>query len=788
MGLTFQFGCFAVLIRVGQLMARLPIQQRRNLCEDPQQKPLRTNHRNIVTQLLVWRYPGLLLLIQGVSDLSAAVLSMADQSMFEMLNEQPALVAVILSFVIEDTKGLAMLRTVSKAWNKTVIPYCLEGRRLLKICAPPRHKFVEGLVTFGETAYAGRVYSIVNQDSFQFLMDTTGTSEIPDPTLATTKMVFLQNRKYTRPDELYEIPKQETYSFLEKDAEKFSKYCSTLKNTTSWDEFEQTAEMAFNEGFFLSVEDLEKAKSEGAKIDLQKSRGSRFLPMLLTVEVPLNQYTPIQAGSATIVLLPARVNKVDVVPTYGRGSTPPSLHPFLEFRDQPSIGKEGDDSFVYPTFAGYNPVSNEHSGTVSCDVPLALHMRDGLQNLLWELEYTDSYLPLTDLWRKCQEQPVREGVAIADGLVPQDLHEQLMKNIDDFNEKQIVDYHPHSNNIVRDIVHPALYSYVKGVSPLLKTEHEIAALSHDPSVPEGDRVELRSRDYWGRNYEASAKYQWLPTYYAIDRDGSCTICDYINNLVPRNSETEPLYGSLAQLFSQALPLIESVYGYCRVIKDEEYLRMDEDEEMDYDDDPPRPIDEKPVSLRGKEVQVVTKIVDYELGPGETYEGVWHVEGMSHEEIVATAIYFIDRDEEIEGGDILFKRAFHKQEAEFIFSSVEQVRPRETEDIIHQGLLPLGTVETRKGRLVVFPNSHVHKVSEIKNTATDGGKKKRRIIVFFLINPERRIVSTREVPVQQEHAGGTMKREDALEHRLELMKERKYTKQDWNVREIELCEH
>jgi len=54
--------------------------------------------------------------------------------------------------------------------------------------------------------------------------------------------------------------------------------------------------------------------------------------------------------------------------------------------------------------------------------------------------------------------------------------------------------------------------------------------------------------------------------------------------------------------------------------------------------------------------VAAKIVDYELGPGETYEGVWHLEGMSlHEEIVATAIYFIDRDETIERGEILSSR-------------------------------------------------------------------------------------------------------------------------------------
>mmetsp|Transcript_42564 Transcript_42564/g.102958 ORF Transcript_42564/g.102958 Transcript_42564/m.102958 type:complete len:712 (+) Transcript_42564:65-2200(+) len=708
-------------------------------------------------------------------------------SMFEMLNEQSALVAEILSFLIEDTKGLAMMRTVSKTWNKTVIPHCLRSKHFLKTCATPKHQFLEELVTFGESSYAGRVYSLNNEDSFEFLLRNTESADSNDAWLPKNRIMFLRNYKYSRPDDTFDVPKQENYSFLENSAEEFSRFCSILQATKSWDEFKTTSENAYNEGFFLSVEDLEKAKSEGAKIDLQKGRGSRFLPVILTVKLPLDQYTPSQAGSATIVLLKARVNKVDVVPKYGSGNVP-SLHPFLEFRDLASIAKEGDESYVYPTFAGYNPVPND-DGTMSCQVPLALHLRDGLQDLLWDLDRTDSYLPIEDLWRKCQEQAVREGVAIADGFVPQNLHDKLMKDIDDFNAKQIVDYHPHSNDIVRDIVHPALYSYVSGVSPLSKSEAEISALSQDPNVAEEDRMELDARDYWGRVYEASAKYQWLPTYFRIGNDGSCTICDYINNLVPRN-ENEALYGSLAQLFSQALPLIESVYGYCRVIKEEQYIRMDDDSEMSYDSVEPESMDEKPVSLRGKEVQVVTKIVDYELEPGETYEGVWHVEGMSHEEIVATAIYFIDRDEEIEGGDILFKRAFHKQEAMYIFSHVDQVRPREMEDIIDEGLMPLGTVETRQGRLVVFPNSHVHKVSQIKNMSTEEGgeKKKRRIVVFFLINPERRIASTREVAVQQEHAGGTMKRGDALEHRVALMKERKYTKQDWNVRDIELCEH
>jgi hypothetical protein len=44
-------------------------------------------------------------------------------------------------------------------------------------------------------------------------------------------------------------------------------------------------------------------------------------------------------------------------------------------------------------------------------------------------------------------------------------------------------------------------------------------------------------------------------------------------------EYEDLYTSLAQLFSHALPLLESVYSYCRVVK-EHHLR-DHQEEMEY---------------------------------------------------------------------------------------------------------------------------------------------------------------------------------------------------------------
>ena len=55
-----------------------------------------------------------------------------------------------------------------------------------------------------------------------------------------------------------------------------------------------------------------------------------------------------------------------------------------------------------------------------------------------------------------------------------------------------------------------------------------------------------------------------------------------------------------------------------------------------------------------------------LGTGESYEGAWHVEGMSHEEIVATVDFILDRDEELVDGDIEFKRAFLEKEADVFF--------------------------------------------------------------------------------------------------------------------------
>lgn len=236
------------------------------------------------------------------------------------------------------------------------------------------------------------------------------------------------------------------------------------------------------------------------------------------------------------------------------------------------------------------------------------------------------------------------------------------------------------------------------------------------------------------------------------------------------------------------------------------VRHKDDDEQDYaqcDLGDPKPLHMNFINLRGQKLQVIPKIVDYELTPQhDSYEGVWHVEGMSHEEIVLTCLYILDRDNTIEGGEIQYKRAFLMDEVNYIWLNIHrQFRPEFFDTLlVDQELCPLGTVATPRGRLLVFPNSHIHRVKAMKiarqhqeKEQSNYGKDtangaKRRIVVFFVVNPQRRIVSTREVAPQQLHSGGSLQHEEALEHRLALMTERKFHKQDWNVRHVELCEH
>jgi hypothetical protein len=423
----------------------------------------------------------------------------------------------------------------------------------------------------------------------------------------------------------------------------------------------------------------------------------------------------------------------------------------------------GDTVHVFTLYIGEPPEVEEAGSVVTAWV------ED------YEVDVTTSK-GLSELWERYQAihaVNAIEGVLVSDGACELELTEKLMAGIDGVIAAQSVpDYHPNSKDIVLDIVHPSLFPFVRGVSRVVGEEAELAR-----AYPSG--VETKTSDLWGRPYEDS-KFQWLPSIFAVAEDGSVSIKTYINNL-DRTVHGE-LYKSLALLFSKFVPMFEKVLAYVRAIK---FHRSNEDESDGDISDIPRKYepDFAASSLRGRQLKVITKIVQYGLQRGDVYDGAWHVEGMSHEQIVMTGLYILDRDENVGGGELLFKRAFLDYEASAIFMEVPQCRPQAVEGLISDGLRPIGTVHTPKGRMIVFPNSHVHKLNKMASLSHELAT--RRIIVFWVVNPDcEDMVTTAGVPAQQ----GTMAREDALRYRLELMEERRLRKQDWNVREIELCEH
>jgi Protein of unknown function (DUF4246) len=255
-----------------------------------------------------------------------------------------------------------------------------------------------------------------------------------------------------------------------------------------------------------------------------------------------------------------------------------------------------------------------------------------------------------------------------------------------------VDYHPNSDNIVRDILHPSLYVYVKDQSPLRKDLNDV-----EPCVFPNATVlaQQTGKDFWGRLYEAS-QYQWMPAYFSISPSAS-VIEDYINNLSLRHDPVhESLYQGLANLFEHCLPLIESVFAYVLAAR----IRLDDNQlgpfpgclEHCYN-----PLLLEPCSLRGTKIQVITKVVDYELKPSQSHSSVWHVEGMSHEEIMLTALYIADRDESIKGGALSFKRVFFADEVSNIGFAIAQCRPPAVEkEITEDGLNPLGVWTHTRG--------------------------------------------------------------------------------------------
>ncbi|KAF2724219.1 hypothetical protein K431DRAFT_218256 [Polychaeton citri CBS 116435] len=294
----------------------------------------------------------------------------------------------------------------------------------------------------------------------------------------------------------------------------------------------------------------------------------------------------------------------------------------------------------------------------------------------------------------------------------------------------------------------------------------------------------------------SRNFQWLPCDVSFQDNDSVRIKSYINNLHPQKHQD--LYRVLETIIASAVPMWNATiasterdrpsnridtYNYEFESQrpegwgEDEWLRSIGEyarEELDYtwaeENDipflPPEPRKysarigqntdhshpHMPLDLREHfredGLQIIVKLANIHLTSEkpEYSGGSWHIEGQLNEHIVATALYYYDSD------NVTDSHLAFRELTDFVGLEYQQSRFRHIEefyDIEEDGpkIQELGSVLTRQGRLLTFPNVLQHRVQPFK-LADASRPGHRKIVALFLVDPHVRIPSTKNVPPQQ----------------------------------------
>ncbi|KAF2687654.1 hypothetical protein K458DRAFT_331850 [Lentithecium fluviatile CBS 122367] len=154
-------------------------------------------------------------------------------------------------------------------------------------------------------------------------------------------------------------------------------------------------------------------------------------------------------------------------------------------------------------------------------------------------------------------------------------------------------------------------------------------------------------------------------------------------------------------------------------------------------------------FKEKGLQVIFKLANIHLTPEqEKYEGgTWHVEGALNEHICATALYYYD-SENVTDSRLAFRQSYDTDAVSWKAAQNEFASTLAYYGIEEGGdsILELGSVLTRQGRLLAFPNILQHQVQpfELADKTRPGH---RKILAMFLVDPHIQVLSTANVPPQ-----------------------------------------
>ncbi|KAJ7352340.1 hypothetical protein DFH08DRAFT_84719 [Mycena albidolilacea] len=399
-----------------------------------------------------------------------------------------------------------------------------------------------------------------------------------------------------------------------------------------------------------------------------------------------------------------------------------------------------------------------------------------------------------------------EKIFLSDTLVPEEVTTALklaVKPLEDVPDEE-KDWHPGSDSRVLDLVHPS-------ICPL---EFEQTWGADDDGLI-GTFENPDSDDLGVDPMFVSLRFQWLPSDFEVAKDGTVKLkSPYINNIFSKHHAA--LVPAIERVMECAVLLWERVLSALRdepvperVASAEGVSAEDEsgisciwidgipsaentEEELeqahDYDawlrrrtirgplalpDAPPKYDNALSRNLSASEslldstIQVIVKLANIVLTPEKPdYPGgTWHVEGMATESIVATFIYYYEGDN-IEPCDLNFRMATRQPEYHEQYDStcMQILYGINRDDACVQDI---GSVETKAGRCIAFPNLYQHRVSPF--TLIDKTKPGvRKILVFFLIDPTISIISASNIPPQQLQVVTDILRSQGPSSRLSLL--------------------
>ncbi|OSD06643.1 hypothetical protein PYCCODRAFT_1383781 [Trametes coccinea BRFM310] len=447
-------------------------------------------------------------------------------------------------------------------------------------------------------------------------------------------------------------------------------------------------------------------------------------------------------------------------------------------------------------------------------------------------------------------------------LIPADLKASLLSGVTVLESvpDEEKDWHPDTYQQVLDLVHPSMYCLRIGES-LVRSKDESG--TEMISVLTEQEYMIQRPDL-AREAFMSRYYQWLPTDFEVSNTGGVQALSYINNLHPIRHRA--LYTTICGILTRFVPLFNKVLSDVLspepplAVKADPYawyddIEMPDEEELKkrygaYESEherwerwgrwereerwpvihdpgpfaPPKDHDRISFELNGRTVQVIVKLANIVLSPENPQYpgGSWHVEGMANERIVATGLYYYSSSN-ITESRLNFRTVVGEG------SDDGRGMPYEQDD--HQGYnavygfaggnalnQELGHIIAEEDKCVAFPNIYQHCVDpfELVDRSKPGH---RKILCFFLVDPLQRILSTADVPPQQEEwlvdemlrapplrnlpaelfemvvsyaKEGTITRKIAEEHREKLMEERTFSVMVHNAEVFELkfnmCEH